>query len=305
MSFAFELSNYSILTSLNERNIYIKFIDQVNFICYDTNVDQKELRLQFELANIYNIINNCFKAETGYSVNFNVSSGILKLTFNALVGGFLKINFEAILREKILSNDGQLTMNFNKIEQKYEALLKKFNKFIEKYEKTQEDNLRLIDAVANAEIILSPHTQGNSLVYMGHIYKINSTSITIESFVNRFRERFLEPCFDRVCEFYKLEILELIYYRHSNLENLKNNTLRELKIQCQNEGHFNSILGTENMPQLEKLEIYNTPNLKDIVSVLSSYKHKIKTIILSNCGSVNVVELQTYCQVNNIELNIS
>ena len=60
MSFAFELSNYSILTSLNERNIYIKCIDQVNFICYETNVDQKELRLQFELANIYNIINNCF-----------------------------------------------------------------------------------------------------------------------------------------------------------------------------------------------------------------------------------------------------
>ena len=194
MSFTTELSNYSILTSLNERNIYIKCIDQVNFICYESNVDQKELRLQFELANIYNIINNCFKGETGYSVNFNVSSGILKLTFNTLVGGFLKINFEAILREKILSNDGQLTMNFNKIEQKYEALVKKFDKFIEKYEKTQEENLRLIDAVANAEIILSSHTPGVN-IFAGHIYKINSTFIMIESGLNRYGS-FGEPCFN-------------------------------------------------------------------------------------------------------------
>lgn len=303
MSFTTELSNYSILTSLNERNIYIKCIDQVNFICYESNVDQKELRLQFELANIYNIINNCFKNETGYSVNFNVSSGILKLTFNALVGGFLKINFEAILREKILSNDGQLTINFNKIEQKYEALVKKFDKFIEKYEKTQEENLRLIDAVANAEIILSPHTPGVNM-FAGHIYKINSTFIMIESGLSRYGS-FAEPCYNRVCEFYKLEKLELTYYRQANLEIIKNNTLKEIKIQCHNEGHLVSILGTKNMPQLEKLEIYNATGLANVASVLSSYKHKINTIILSNCKAVNVVELQTYCQVNNIKLNIS
>jgi len=308
MSFTTELSGYSIITSLNERNIYIKCMDQLNFTSYEANVDQKELRLQFELADIYSIINNCFKGETGYSVNFNISSGMLKLTFNALIGGFLKINFEAILREKLLSNDGQLTMNFNKLEQKYDALAKKFDKFMKHFEETQEENLRLIDAVSNAEIILSPHKMSNNhSISPSLIYKINSKNITIESYLAKYNSNvlFQEPCFDRVCEFYQLEKLELNYWKHSNLSVMKNDTLKELKIQCQNEQYLTSIQGVNNFPQLEKLEIYSSPNLTNMVQVLNSYKHKINTIILANCKAVNVVELQTYCQTNNIKLNIS
>lgn len=305
MSFAIELSNYSIITSLNQRNIYIKCSDTINFNCYEANVDQKELRLQFELENIYDIINNCFKNEEGYSVNFNVSSGILKLIFNALVGGFLKINFEAILREKILSNDGQLTMNFNKMEQKYEALSKKFEKFIEIYEKTQEENLKLIDAVANANIVLVDQNSSSvAPIYSGFIYKINAKSVIIEGYPQRYGTC-SAPFYDRVCEFYKLERLELNYFRQENLNKIKNNTLKDLKIECYGENCLKSILGTKDMPQLEKIEIYNAPALANIVSVLSSYKHKINTIILKACGSTNVVELQTYCQTNNIVLNIS
>lgn len=96
-------ANYSFIISLNEKNIYmcVKCLDQV----YESNVDQKELQLPFELENIYIIINNCFKGEAGYSTDINFSSGLLKLTFNAIVGGFLKINFDAILREKIKKYD--------------------------------------------------------------------------------------------------------------------------------------------------------------------------------------------------------
>lgn len=308
MSFITESSGYSIVSSLNDRNIYIKCMDQMNFTSYETNVDQKELRLQFDLADIYNIIMNCFNFEDGYSVNFNISSGLLKLTFNALVGGFLKINFEALLREKVLSNDGQLTMNFNKLEQKYDALAKNFDKFIKKYEKTQENNLKLMDAIANAEIILSPHKiSGNHSISPSLIYKINSKNITIESYLGRYNSntQFQEPCFDRVCEFYQLEKLELIYWRHSNLTVMKNDTLKELKIQSHNEGYLTSIQGINNFPQLEKLEIHNSAGLTDVVQVLNSYKHKIKTLIFANCKAINVVELQTYCQVNDIKLNIS
>ena len=114
-----------------------------------------------------------------------------------------------------------------------------------------------------------------------------------------------EPCLDRICEFYQLEKLGLNYYRHSTLTLMKNNTLKELKIECQSEGHLTSIQGIDNIPELEKLEIYNAPGLKNIVDILTNKRHKINTIILANCKAVNVVELQTYCQVNNIKLNIS
>ena len=309
MSFNFELPNYSIITSLNERNIYIKCVDQTQFTNYETNLDQKEVRLQFDLVDIYNIINNCLRCENGYSVNFNVSSGTLKLIFNALVGGFLKINFEALLREKILSNDGQLTIKFNIMEQKYEALSRKFDKFIEKYEETQEENIKLMNAISNAEIILTPHTFGSHNVFSGHIYKINSTSIVIDFYPQRTCNggyvQFIEPSFDRVREFYQLEKLELNYYKNINFTVMKNYTLKELKIQCHGEPNFKSVDGINGFPNLEKLEIYQAHGLNDIVGILKGYKHKINTIILVGCKSVNVVEIQTYCQVNNIHLNIS
>ena len=307
----FEQNGYSIVTSLNERNIYIKCVDQINFTNYETNLDQKELRLQFDLSDIYNIINRCFDESEGYSVNFNVSSVSLKLTFNATVGGFLKVSFETLLREKILSNDGQLTTKINMMEQKYEALSKKFEKFIEKYEKTQEENLQLMNAISNAEIILAPHNKLNQQVFAEYIYKINSTSIVLDC---HFNERYRigvsigEPTLERICEFYQLKKLEINCYRFTNLTIMKNKTLEELKIDDLGEGnghYLTSITGIENFPNLRKIEIYNAPNLLNIVEVLSSFKNNIKTIILSKCPQINVIEIQTYCQDNNIQLNIS
>ena len=306
MSFNAEFKNYSITTSLNERNIYIKCIDTINFTNYEGNLDAKELRLQFELQDIYNLINKCFENEPEFTVQFNVTSTNLKLTFNTKVGGFLKVNFEAILREKILSNVGQLTMNLNKIEQKYESLIKKLEALDNKMEKQQQENMRLINAISNAEIILSPHLKSDVCsIFPEHIYKVNSKTISIECGVNRYGGRMNEPCLDRICEFYQLEKLELNFYRYGTLTIMKNNTLKELKIQCQSEDHLTSIQGIDNFPELEKIEIYSAPRLNNIVGILTNIRHKITTIILANCKAVNVVELQTYCQVNNIKLNIS
>lgn len=304
MSTMFEQNGYSIVTSLNERNIYIKCVDQINFTNYETNLDQKELRLQFDLSDIYNIINRCFDESEGYSVNFNVSSVSLKLTFNATVGGFLKVSFETLLREKILSNDGQLTTKINMMEQKYEALSKKFENFIEKYEKTQEENLQLMNAISNAEISLTPHNAATTCIFTYHIFKMNSISIVLHCSVNRFNAAFGEPTLERICEFYQLKKLEINYSRFSNLNLMKNKTLEELKID-ENTGCFTSIEGIDHFPNLRKIEIYNAPSLLNIVNVLSSFKNNIKTIILSKCPKINVIEIQTYCQDNNIQLNIS
>lgn len=308
MTTTFEFKNYSITTSLNERNIYIKCIDTINFTNYEGNLDAKELRLQFELPDIYNLINKCFENEPEFTVQFNVTATNLKLTFNTKVGGFLKVNFEAILREKILSNDGQLTMNLNKIEQKYASLIKKLEALDNKMEKQQQENMRLINAISNAEIILSPHQKtGNCTIFTEHIYKINSKSIVIECAVNRYGGVMnnSEPTLERIYEFYQLEKLEFNHFRFPNLAVMKNNTLKELKIQCQSEGHLTSLQGIDNFPELEKIEIYNAIGLNNIVGILTNIRHKINTIILANCKAVNVVELQTYCQVNNIKLNIS
>ena len=110
--------NYSVTISLNERAIYLKIIDTINFLSYEGNIDLKELRIPVDLDAAYKVMLNSFKEEKDYSVCINANSGNLKIIFNALFAGFLKINFEVLLREKLMSNDGQLTLNFNKLEQK-------------------------------------------------------------------------------------------------------------------------------------------------------------------------------------------
>lgn len=298
----FEFKQYSIVSSLNERNIYIKLTDNVNFINYEGNVDAKELRLQFELPDIYNLIKNCFEQKPDFVVSFNVSSGNIKLLFNAKVGGFLKVNFEALLREKVLSNDDRLTLNINKTEQKYLSLLKRIeelekinNKRHEEVEniikKHQEENNRILEAICNTYInigldnVKSPN------------FKLNSKILELNSRQN------LD--YTKINAFYNLEKLTIIPSNfYDNFINIKNSNLIELICDMQGQPHLQSLKGIENFPKLTKLTVINASGLKDIVTVLSNTNHNIKELKFQSCPQINVLELSTYCQNKGIQLAI-
>lgn len=91
----------------------------------------------------------------------------------------------------------------------------------------------------------------------------------------------------------------------SNLSSFSNNNIKELVLNCIAHQTFASLTGIENFPNLEILTITSAPGLKDVVKVLTDTKHKIKTLKFQGCTAVNVVELQTYCQVNNVFLALS
>ncbi len=59
-TFETKFGNYSLVLSLNERTIYFKIIDSINFTMYEGNQDAKELRLNFSLEDTYQIITKCF-----------------------------------------------------------------------------------------------------------------------------------------------------------------------------------------------------------------------------------------------------
>jgi hypothetical protein len=302
--------NYTILVSLNERTIYFKIIDTINFTMYESNTDPKELRVGFKLADIYQIITKCFKGVDGYSVKLSIGSGICKLLLDARVGGFLEINFEVLLREKLMLNDSQLTLNFNKLEQKLNAGLGKLNQEIltlnkeiitlqDKIVGLEEENTNLTNKLAGAHLYLghSGHPQEYHFVPIGKTV-LENIQLTNDSYGYK--------C-DYIKDMYALEKLSTNHFRYSSIKNskLKSISLKELKILCQNEGHFTSLEGINKLPNLEILTVCNAPGLRDIHSILCSYEHQIHTITIQTCQNVNVVELQTYCQKNQIFLNIS
>ena len=301
MSETFTYKNYSIVSSLNERTIYLKIIDTINFLSYEGNVDIKELRISIDLEGAYKIMINCFKEENNYSVTISVNSGVIKLTFTALIGGFLKMNFEVLLREKLMSNDGQLTLNFNKLEQKQAQAIDSLTKKCADLESSVNKMQQIIDC---CQIFMTNiyTPQGNWCDLQSnaqtHLNNISTKEITMTDHG--------QTIWKNVSAFYQLEKLTInSFTSQSNIKNLKNATIKELILNCGANPTLTSLEGIQNFPNLEILTVSNNPGLKDVVSILKIRKHNIKTLKLNLCQAVNIVELQTYCQVNNVFLAIS
>jgi hypothetical protein len=315
---AYELNNYSVVVSLNERTIYIKVTDTVNYITYEGNPEIKELRLNTELADAYAIVTKCLRNDDDYCLKISVNTGILKLNFNALVGGFLKMNFEILLREKVMSNDGQLTLNFNRLEQQLSVglkqLLDRCNSLEQSIEDKNEALIDLTNKLSFANIIIGYSTDNgndNHSVKQRHIKNMCDEYLDIQQInINNSSQHTLDLINTDVFKyFYKLK--KLTYtggFDSTNLKEIENNSVEELIINnapgpkmCI---QLTSLQGLEQMPNLQKIEIVSASKLTDIPTVLSSYNHKITNIKIKDCPNVNVVELQTYCQANNINLEV-
>jgi hypothetical protein len=303
MSETFNYKNYSIVASLNERSIYMKIIDTINFLSYEGNVDLKELRVSIDLDGAYKIMINCFKEEEhDYSVTISVNSGVLKLAFNALIGKFLKMNFDIILREKLMSNDGQLTLNFNKLEQQQAHAIKSLTEKCADLEASVTKMQQIIDCcqifMTN---IYSPsgHWCDLQTNAQTQVNNISAKEITMTDHAGNI-------IWKNMSAFYKLEKLTInAFTSQINLNNFSNSTIKELILNCSANGAFKTLDGINRFHNLEILTVIAAPGLKDVVTTLKNIKHNIKTLKFQGCAAVNVVELQTYCQVNNVFLALS
>ena len=93
-------------------------------MCYEGNFDTTAFKLPFDLSGIMELVNKCFEeTDSGYNLKIELDNGFLKLGFECKVGGFLNVAFDLRLREKLMSNDAQLTINFQRVEQKQQHLI--------------------------------------------------------------------------------------------------------------------------------------------------------------------------------------
>jgi hypothetical protein len=298
-SLIIEFGNYSIVCSLNERSIYLKITDNIGFLQYESNLDSKELRLNIDLSDAFMIIKNCFEEEDGYDVKFTHTTETLKLQFNALVGGFLKIKFDVYLKERVMSNDGQLTMTMNKLEQKINGLEKQLHKKNKELQDLTEKNKSLQDLTEKLSYSMICLWNGHGTIATWQFVYMNIQTLN------------LPDCRSVNLEFiqhlYQLNTLTLnMFHNHGTsikTSKLSNKTLTELIINNCN-GHVNSLDGLNQIPQLNKLIINDGNILTNIPTVLTSYQHKIKHLSFQRCPQINVVEIQTYCQTKNIQLDI-
>lgn len=302
---------YTVVLSHNEKNIYIKLTDTVNFMCYEDTFLERDFSKHFSFLEHGVILRKCLEqTDEAYRVTLIPEANNLKLQVNALVGGIIHVDFTLFVSEKILSNDGQLTLSFNRLTQKQEhdvkeltqkhELLTKRCEALETALRTQRDEFfRILDRLD--VLLFPPSAIGDQSQFPTGLPKISSEELVINA------QAFGHVRFQNLSVFYKLKVLRInsFYSQKANLKDLSNETVAELELNCSSQPTFTSLEGFENFPSLTTLTVITAPGLKNVVQTLKSAPHKIKTIKFQGCGAVNVVELQTYCQENKIFLALS
>ena len=115
---AFIIKHYTILTSLSGRTIYIKLTDTIGYVCYETHVEANEFHLSLPAESIYQLVTQCFAEDTGYTADISVSGKTMTIRFRARVNHFISFDFQVHIKEKLITSDGQLTMGFNRLEER-------------------------------------------------------------------------------------------------------------------------------------------------------------------------------------------
>jgi hypothetical protein len=275
-------------------------------------LDITEFRLSIDIEDIYKLMIKCFKYQNkDANVTFEMnSSDTMKVIFDVklLVGpednNNFNIHFDILLNEKLMSNDLQLSVDFHRIEQKQE-----------------QDMRMLMDRIMKLEELVEANSYAELCLYDGYVYNQNQgggqlpkyfpLNITTLSLTDNLGWKW-----EKIQYFNRLETLTIQnnssshnnsahnYFNADPLNSIKfkNKTLRFLTINACNQ--FSSFGGLNNLPNIIKLTVQSCTAVSNLVSTLSSYKHKIKELDVISCSGINNTELMTYCQTNNIKLTL-
>ena len=324
--------HYSIELSLNthENNIYMLIVNKISHKSYETIIRPSDIMNNiFNIESIHKIIVKSLNTDknTDYAFNINFSGDSLKLSFNALLDEYLKINFDICLTEKKISSDDELSINFNKMNIKLKELEKiiteQRNLFEYKFTQQEKQIINLENNLSNCVVNLivpnvilprtsSGYTSGSFLNLLVPIYLSELDFSDSVRFPN-VNIIFMYINYEKIDHLYKLKKLKLsLNNYHFSTSLAKSKTVEHLIIMGHADGSaFQSrtnpsdFTGLEHFPNLKHLCVESsTFNSSSFVGNLKSFKHNIKKIELISCTNHNNSELENYCRNNKIEILI-
>jgi len=306
----FTYEDYEIkLNKLNDL-VSIHFVDTQTYKIYYHEYTETDIyNICTSLDIFYTICKTSFEAlcDTGDSkkaiVKFIVNKNCLNIDIEHkyYVSYIFNLKLELDSNTKISGQDICI--------KKLELELKETKKLMEKQKDEFKNELNKIMSILDGCQIFAQNIYNNA----GHVCNLeanngaasNNTKLVNISIKELDVDNGDRTVYRNIKSFYQLEKFTIgSSFTKTNLKDFENRTLKELILYCNN-STFTSLTGIENFPNLEILSVQAAPALKDIVTVLSTTKHKLKTIKLAGCSAVNSIELQTYCQKNNIFLAIS
>ena len=311
---AFMINHYTILTSFSNRTIYMKLTDTIGFINYETYLDNSDFHLSLPLESVYQLMTNCFAEDAGYSVDITISGKTMTLRFRAQINGFIMYDFPVHIKEKMITTEGQLTLNFNRMEERQTQLERMVQKWttdaVASVDRQCNDTMVSVDKRCN-DTTSSIDNLLSSL--QSRISKLESIVVNAElnirlnsAFVSLGATSLTVPAdnylkLDKLMYLYNLQRLSFAPITLTDLSGCKHPHIKELHLDGGNMTHFRSLFGIANMPSIEHISIVNAPGLLSVSESLPS-THKIKSMCVKGCPGVNIEGLSIYCRVNHIAL---
>jgi len=281
----------------------MKLTDTIGFINYETYLDNSDFHLSLPLESVYQLITNCFAEDAGYSANITISGKTMTLRFRAQINGFIMYDFPVHIKEKMITTEGQLTLNFNRMEERQTQLERMVQKWttdaVASVDKRCNDAITSVDnllsslqsRVSKLESIVA-HAELNIRLNSAFV-QLGATSLTIPA------DNYLK--LDKLVYLYNLQRLSFTPITLTDLSGCKHPHIKELYLDGGNTTHFRSLFGIANMPSIEHISIINAPGITSVTDLLPS-THKIKSMCIKGCPGINIEGLSIYCRVNHIAL---
>jgi ribosome-associated translation inhibitor RaiA len=145
----------------------MKLTDTIGFINYETYLDNSDFHLSLPLESVYQLMTNCFAEDAGYSVDITISGKTMTLRFRAQINGFIMYDFPVHIKEKMITTEGQLTLNFNRMEERQTQLERMVQKWttdaVASVDKRCNDAIASVDRQCN-DAITSVDRQCNDAI---------------------------------------------------------------------------------------------------------------------------------------------
>ena len=300
-------AQYTITTSLNDRTIHIKLVNNISYMCYEGNFDAVAFKLSFDIKDIFELVKKCFAAFTtdpikpghketsddGFNLQIILDNTNIQLIFQCVVAGFLHIAFDIRMREKLMSNDAQLTINFQRIEQKNQEAIDKIMKRMEYME-------TVLEALGHAEICFTKPPSGRSDGIQS--FPITTKTLMVTDGGNHINQE----SFKKIKYFYQLEELTLNACTWQDPQvHVSNENVKKLTIYHCGGLFADPAIFITNFPKLQELHMEGGNVNPQFVTILRSLEHNIQKFTFRGVKDMNQAEMQTYCTQNGFELSMA
>ena len=295
---SYQFNNLYVMCSLNERAIYMKIMDKFTHTCYESNTDPKEIRgLPGTISDIYRLINKCLSEET---VEFSVNNGIMKCGFETCLESIFTLKFDILLREKILGQDGEVSLKIFDLEQQLRESREQVEKLEQRLVERENEMKQEIEQIKYRNDIAMYIHAGLSVDP-----KNISTEITIDG--GNDNQKWVGLISN-------LKTLNINDYHRRGMLICGYDSMETINIRNSSPQHFdnNELLCLANKPNLKHIYIanchnsHNTFNLDGFRQFFDKMTCPLESLTIQNCPQVtcNKFALQTLCEAKGVKLNM-